>query len=193
MIKKYASSKFRLWATAALLTAALTAGCKSKNERHAKVDESSDSINHNRLLVRLLLAENVYNGTAAERAIYAKDFDPGRSTLNPLGTQRVKTLVNASRDSTGHIVIVRGDAPDELYEARIATVREELASAGLNADEVPIATDTHVGGGSVSSDRALLTYVRMMSDYAPKPKGGAAAAAATPVTNSSNNSSNRGQ
>jgi hypothetical protein len=109
-----------------------------------------------------------------------------------LGTRRVETLVTASRDSTGQIVIIRGDAPDELYEARVATVRDELASAGLDADEVPVATDTHVGGGSVSSDRALLTYVRMMSDYAAKPKG-AAAAAAAPAPNTSNNSSNKGQ
>ncbi|MEO6434645.1 MAG: hypothetical protein ABIP55_02640, partial [Tepidisphaeraceae bacterium] len=162
-MKKNAKSKIWVWATAATLAAAMGAGCKSIDTRESQVKESSDAIDHNRLLVRLAMAENVYNGIAAERAVYPKDFDPGCATLNRLGTRRVETIVDASRDSTGRVVVVRGDAPDALYAARVAAVREELADAGLNPEEVPVATDTPVGGGGVSSDRALLTYSRMLS------------------------------
>lgn len=176
--KRSTNGTMRLWAAAAALAAAtaLGAGCRSDGERDAHVDDSADLAEHNRLLVRLALAENVYNGIAAERAVYPKDFDPASAQLNRLGAQRVATLADASRsgNSTAPVVVVRGDAPNALYASRVETVRRELIAAGMNADAVAVAMDTHVGGGSVTSDRALLTYKRLVTDFSATTGGSGA-------------------
>ena len=181
MKRMNANGKTWTWATAAALAAAaaLGGGCKSDNEKDVRVDESADLVEHNRLLVRLALAENVYNGIAAERAVYPKDFEPGTAVLNRLGARRVATLVDASRDggaaaAAAPIVIIRGDAPDELYASRVAAVREGLIDAGMSADAITVGRDTHVGGGAVGSDRALIAYEQLMAGYAPQRGGGAA-------------------
>jgi hypothetical protein len=165
----------KIWvlATAATLAAtALAGGCKSSEKREEQVDNSANEVDHNRMLVRLAFAENVYNSVAAERAVYPKDFHAHSAELNRLGKQRAELLVHASLNTTAPVVVVRGDADDELYAARIAAVRQELIDGGMTADEIRFDRDTHVGGGSVSSDRALLSYDRMMSDYAPKAQQG---------------------
>jgi hypothetical protein len=198
---KNRNAKLWMWTAAASLTAAAVlgvGGCNASGAHEAQVEESADRSEQNRMLVRWTLAENVYNGVAAERAVYPKDFDAGGATLNRLGTQRLETLVDASRNTTEPIVIVRGDAADELYTSRVETIRKELIAAGLTGDEANVARDTHVGGGRVSSDRALLTYQRLMSDYAPKQSQQQMSTGFTPVTsglgsNSSGSSSNRGQ
>ena len=198
MTKKL-NAKVWMWTAAASLAAAAAAigGCKSTNAHEEQVDESADKSEQNRMLVRWALAENVYNGVAAERAVYPKDFDAGSATLNRLGTQRLETLVDASRNTTAPIVIVRGDAPDALYASRVEAVRKELIAAGLTADEAEVARDTHVGGGRASSDRALLTYQRLMSDYVPRQSQQQQTSGIMPVTtgagSSSGSSSNRGQ
>ena len=196
------NTKLWIWTAAASLATAAAAlsGCKSSDSHEAQVNDSADLSEQNRLLVRWTLAENVYNGVAAERAVYPKDFDASSATLNRLGTQRLETLVDASRNTTAPIVIVRGDAADELYASRVETVRKELIAAGLTADEAQVARDTHVGGGRVSSDRALLTYQRLMSDYVPRQSQQQMSNGFAPVTNGlggtssgSSSSSNRGQ
>jgi hypothetical protein len=144
------------------------------------------------MLVRWTMAENVYNGVAAERAVYPKDFDPGTAVLNRLGVQRCEILADASRDSKAPIVVVRGDAHDELYASRCDAVRQELIDAGLKAEQITLA-DTSVGGGALPSDRALLSYDRLMSDYLPKQetKSGSDGAASTPLNTTSSDRSNR--
>ena len=195
MTKSNANRRILAWATAAALAAAaLGGGCQSDNTQEAQVDESADQIDHNRLLVRAALAEGVYNGIAAERAVYPKDFDPSSAVLNRLGTQRIETLASTSRTTRAPIVVVRGDAADDLYAARIESVRKELEVAGIRPGEVAIARDTHVGGGSIPSDRALLSYERLMSDYAPTKQGdgngGGSADGPSNMSPSRNNSSN---
>ena len=197
---KNLNAKWWIWtAAASLAAAAALGGCKSSDSHEAQVEDSADLSEQNRLLVRWTLAENVYNGVAAERAVYPKDFDASSATLNRLGTQRLQTLVGASHNTTAPIVIVRGDATDELYTSRVETVRKELIAAGLTADEAPVARDTHVGGGRSSSDRALLTYQRLLSDYVPQqsqqqqPMSGGLAPVSGFSGSSSGSSSNRGQ
>jgi hypothetical protein len=156
-------------ATAGLLGAAVAAtagGCKSNDKRDEDVDRSANLVDQNRLLVRLALAENVYNGIAHERAVYPDDFEAGSAHLNRLGEQRVEMLIDASRDSTQPIAVLRGGADDQLYAARVDAVRQELIDGGLQADGITIAQNTHVGGRGQSSTRALISYNRLMADYA---------------------------
>ena len=143
--------------------AAAAVGCTSSPKaKTSHVDEPADLAEHNRLMVRMALAENVYQGTAADRAVYPEDFDHGVATLNDLGQRRVETLIHAYRGGSARIVVLKGDEPTAVYDARVATVRQQFADAGFN-DKVEIA-----GSGvpaNSSSGRGVVSYDRMMSTY----------------------------
>ena len=158
--------KRTIWslATAAALAAGV-GGCKSNDERVTDADISADLVDQNRMLVRMALAENVYNGIAQERAVYPDDFEAGSAILNRLGEQRVEMLIDASRNSTQPIAVLRGGASDALYTARLDAVRQELIDGGIQSDAITL-TDTHVGGRPQSSDRAIISYDRLMAGYA---------------------------
>ncbi len=149
---------------AAALILACGQGCKSDAD-------SADLVEHNDMLVGMAMSQNVYNGIAAERAVYPKDFLPGSASLNELGRRRVDNLLQAYNGTTASIGIIRGDESNDLYQARIATVRKELAAAGIDSKAITVDEDGRVGGSGVASDRAILTYKRMMTDYVAKPSG----------------------
>jgi hypothetical protein len=153
-------------AAAMLALALLGAGCAS-HHKEVQVEETADSVSQNHLLVRAAAAENVYNAIAAERAVYPKDFAPGSADLNELGAHRVDMLIDVSRHATGHITILRGDAEDVLYTARVDAVRKEFADAGIDLEKLTIAKGGTIGGG-VPSEEAVLAYKRMLSDYTPQ-------------------------
>src|SRR5688500_18062202 len=168
-----------LAAAAALAVAAALGGCQSDkagradaDESEIVVDEPSDLTAHNRTVVRMALAENVHNGIAAEQAVYPRDFHHAQATFNDLGTRRIETLADVLRGGRGRVVVIRGDASDELYAERVAAVRQHLDDAGLDSKEVSVARDVHVGGVGADSNRSLLTYDRMMGRYAAKQNGG---------------------
>jgi hypothetical protein len=151
----------------AIVLLLLVAGCQSSQPADIEVDQSADETAHNQLLVRAALAENVYNHAAVERTLYPRDFKPGSATLNALGESRINMIIDASRDAHGNVSILRGEESDETYQARIIAVRDELKDAGINLDHVTVAGGLP-NSPTVSSPRAIITYDRMMTDYAPK-------------------------
>ena len=152
-------------ALAALLCVGAT-GCKSNPQHTTEVDESANLSEQNRLTVRMLQAENVYNANAVERAVYPKDFRPGSAQLNELGERRVESLIHACRDGKGEVAIVRGDEGDAVFARRIEAVRKQFVDAGFKADEISVEGGLP-GGERVSSDRAIIAFARMMDSYAP--------------------------
>jgi hypothetical protein len=145
-------------------------GCSSQNKQQSKADKDADQPRQDRLLVRMALAQNVYNGIATERAVYSTDFDPGSAELNELGTRRIKTLIDAAAGGSGEIVVLRGDAADDLYTARVTTVRQQIADAGAKLERVSVVKGAMVGGGVTSSDRTVLGYNKMLASYQEKDK-----------------------
>lgn len=163
-----------------LLGVALTGCASNTQEQDISVNQSADESAQNRLLVRMALAENVYNHVAVERTMYPRDFKPGTATLNALGESRVGMIIDSSRDARGNVSIVRGEEPDDVYQARVDAIRLELKDAGINLDHLTVAGGI-ANGPAVSSPRAIITYDRMMTDYQPK-KGNAAAKGSFQVT-----------
>src|SRR5438105_4331937 len=117
-MKNSNATNFRATAAAVFALMLLAGGCAS-HHKEVQVDQSADSVSQNHQLVRMAFAENVYNGVVAERAVYPKDFTPGTADLNDLGAHRVDLLIDASRHASGRIIILRGEADDELYTARV--------------------------------------------------------------------------
>src|SRR5436190_21089771 len=146
MNKSFTANHVRVLATtaaAAVLVAAL--GCKSTKPEPTKADE----MENNQLMLRNALAENVYNGMAAERAIYPKDFNPDTATLTELGKQRVATLLESCKGAKGRVSIIRGDELEDVYTARVAAVRQRFTDAGYTLQNVTVAKADHVGGGGI--------------------------------------------
>jgi hypothetical protein len=166
------------------------AGCHSAPTTPAYYEPSPDSMENNQLLIRMALEENVYGGVVADRAVYAKDFRPGTAELSPLGSRRVDMLIDGSRGARGEIAVLRGEERDEVYADRIATVRQALLDAGVK--DVTVAGADHVGAAGVSSDRAILTYAKLMSEYAPKAtntSGSSSSSSSSSNTSTTNNPS----
>jgi hypothetical protein len=171
---KLIRATLRLIAGASLIAAGAAAagGCKSSAAQpRAHAEDTADSMEQNRLLTRLALAENVYNGAVAESALYPKDFVAGSTQLNALGRERMRMLVNAYRNGVGRITVLRGAEEQELYAARVAAVRQQLADAGPELEKVAAVAGDHVAPAGSSSGRAVLGFTRMMADAA-KPAGG---------------------
>ena len=185
--------RFSAVAAAAAVAAAVAAlgGCAKNDVKDVQVDQPSDIASHNRMMIHMAFAENVYNGTAAEKAIYSRDFHPGHATFNELGTRRMETLVDAMRGGKGRVVVIRGDASEELYAQRIDAVREQFIDAGFGAEDIAVARNIHVGGTPMSSERALLTFDRMMSTYQPKQQSGGGTVDSMTLQRSSGSSGSR--
>ena len=170
-------------------------GCHDAPKSPAYYEPSPDAVENNRLLVRMALEENVYSAVATDRTVYPKDFRPGTAELNPLGIRRVDMLLDASRGARGEIAVLRGDERDDVYVDRVSTVRQALLDAGIQS--VTVAGADHTGASGVSSDRAVLTYTKLMSEYAPKATntGGSSSSSSSNSSNSTTNnpSGSKGQ
>jgi len=191
MNKSFTANHVRVLATtaaAAVLVAAL--GCKSTTKPEPT---PPGEMENNQLMLRMMMAENVYNGMASERAVYPKDFNPDTATLTELGKQRVATLLESCKGAKGRVSIIRGDELEDVYTARVAAVRQRFADAGYALQNVTVAKADHVGGGGISSEQAILIFERMLTDYAPTPvggtTGGASNAGAMPQSTSSGSTS----
>jgi hypothetical protein len=159
----------------------LAGGCHSSTP----VAQSADEADHNRMLVRMALAENVYNGIAADGALYPKDFAHGSAALNALGERRVETLIHAYRGGSGKVVLIRGDESDDVYAKRIETIRQQFADAGFTSGQVEVGHGTSPAG--TSSERGLITFEHMLSTYRT-PAGGASSSGSGSTSNNQSTS-----
>ncbi len=181
-------SKRSIWALAAAATLlAAGAGCSSQNSHQGKTDGDADMTRHDRLSIRMALAQNVYNGIAAESAVYPEDFNPGSARLNELGSHRVKTLIDATRGGCGQIVVLQGAASEELYTMRVGAIRQAISDQGASVKHVDVVKGRLVGGEVTSSGRTLLAYQKMLDSYKPKEesRGSSGAVMLQPVGQSS--------
>ena len=151
--------------TSLALLAAVTVGCASHHPEPPK-EPTVDLAEQNRMFVRMSFADNIYRGVAEQRAIYPKDFETGGAALNELGQHRVAMLIDSCNSGRGRISVLRGDATNELYDARVATVRQQLADAGLDARKVTVEKADHVENAGLSSVETVLVFNRRLTEIA---------------------------
>jgi hypothetical protein len=80
----------------------------------------------------------VNNSLIEQHAIYAYHFMPQSAALTELGEHHLTLLADRYKEQPGSLVLVRGDAPDELYTQRRATVMAALKAAAIPDDRVTI-------------------------------------------------------
>jgi len=146
----------RIFLTTVLLAIGASIGCTCSEPAHPFADDRDEL---NALIVQSYFKEAAANAVLAEHTLYAHHFCPNSSALTELGQQHVEILSAHYAAQPGALNVRRGDTSEELYDARIQTVRDAMADAGVEVDGLEIG-DGPVGGRGISSEQALLNYAR---------------------------------
>lgn len=112
----------------------------------------------------------VYQAIIVQRTLYAYHFETGSPRLNGLGERDLRILSEHYRNAPGSLNVKRGDADASLYEARVQSVAQALADAGLG-DRVEI-IDARPGGDGMTTARVndVLAREKVGSSVATTPQ-----------------------
>jgi hypothetical protein len=94
------------------------------------------------------------NAIVSQHTLYAYHFAAGSAELNELGVRDLDVLVAHFQNAAGDLNVRRGEAGQALYEARVRTVLEKLAAAGVPSRSVAV-KDGLPGGEGISSERVV--------------------------------------
>jgi hypothetical protein len=114
----------------------------------------------NRAIIEGYRTQQVDNGIIRQRALYPYHFDQDTAVLNSLGMRAVHVLSHHFKTTSGTLSVRAGDAPDELYQARLEEVRRRMADAGVDLARITIA-DALPGGDGISSDQIVIINERL--------------------------------
>jgi len=128
-----------------LLLAAPLAACRSSAPRAAETQP-------NAWVVDAYRKATLERAIVVQRTLYAYHFEAGGAALNPLGERDLAVLAAHLRTAPGDLAVRRGGVADELYQARLAAVRDGLMQAGVDVGRVTLA-DAAPGGDGMSSER----------------------------------------
>ena len=126
----------------------LLSGCIAWQEDSARMRaESQERMNS-------YMDEAVINGVLAERTLYPYHFYHDTSELTALGKRTLSILASYYENHPGTLNIRQGEAPDSLYEARIAMARSYLEEWGIAIGEIDV-TDDYPSGAGMPSERVF--------------------------------------
>jgi len=151
---------------AMLIAAGITiTGCQQSNKTTTMMDfDDGDRKDTNAWLIRTYQGQQVENAVARQHTIWSHHFIEGTTALTPRGERDLGILRDHyTRYGGGILTVRRGEADDELYESRLATLNDWLTDKGVPMETVDIQSDLYTGDGKRST-RAAQDYVRPSSD-----------------------------
>lgn len=127
------------------------AGCAAdqQTERAQDMDSIPDGS-----YVALYVQDAIDNAIVREHAVYVHHFRSNAAQLNTIGRRVIETLAQHYGEYGGALSVVQGDANEEIFEARIAAVRDALADAGVDPNRITIG-DMAPGGDGIRSEAVL--------------------------------------
>lgn len=128
------------------MLAAVGAGCVAWEKEAAEM--RADNIAR----MKSYTDEAMINGVLAERTVYPYYFYHDTPHLTELGKRNLGILGAYYSNYPGPLNVRQGGVSEELYEARIAAVREHLGEWDIDIEEIPI-EDGHAGGDGMPSHR----------------------------------------
>jgi len=160
-------NRSRTFPTAALLTAGLLAvplvGCQSKQKEVAEWDDDARG-STNGWLLSSYYDTQIENGVVRQHTLWSHHFVDGTDVLNERGQRDLNILADHYRRYKGGVLnLPRNGTQRTLYERRTASVRETLASAGVDVGSVVFDTETWTGQ-TQPSIRAGADVVRPSDD-----------------------------
>jgi hypothetical protein len=105
------------------------------------------------------------NAVIEQHAIFPYHFVPQSAVLTELGQRDLDILAENYRERPGDLVLVRGDASDELYGQRRAALQDALKAAAVPDNRVTI-VEGLPGGKGVASEYLVNTLNDKKKSYA---------------------------
>ena len=105
-------------------------------------------------LVKSIDDDMVDNAILTQHSLYPYHFLPDSPCLNDLGSRDLSLLVSHFKSCSGNLNVNRGDASEELYNARLKTVAQRLSLAGVDSSRVKIGEGLP-GGDGITTDRVV--------------------------------------
>ena len=109
---------------------------------------------HNMWANRAFRDMAAHSAVVRERTLYPHHFAEGRAELNQLGQRDLTLLADLFREQPGSLNVRRGDADEDLYQARLEAVRTALEFSGIDAARVDL-VDGPAGGDGAGSERTV--------------------------------------
>jgi hypothetical protein len=111
----------------------------------------------NRHIIYSHFEEQAHAGILTTRTLYPHHFHANLPALNLLGERQINLLAANSDTHPLRLHVAGGDVDEELYKARLATVRDRLALVGIEQVEFLESPPT---AQAMSSDRAIRAMQR---------------------------------
>ena len=102
------------------------------------------------------------NAIVTQHTLYPYHFVTGTATLNDLGQRDLSVLTDHFLKAGGDLNVHRGGVPQALYDARVKTVLESLAAAGVQSGAVAV-KDGLPGGEGLGSERVIVILKEKMT------------------------------
>jgi len=110
----------------------------------------------------LIANASLNNAIVTQHTLYPYHFVSGTATLNDLGQRDLSVLTDHFLKAGGDLNVHRGGVPQPLYDARVKTVLESLAAAGVASGAVAV-KDGLPGGEGMTSERVIVILKEKMS------------------------------
>jgi len=102
------------------------------------------------------------NAIVSQHTLYPYHFVAGSGELNDLGARDLNVLTDHFLKAGGDLNVRRGGAPQAVYDARVKTVLEKLAAAGVQSGAVAV-KDGLPGGEGLASESVIVILKEKMS------------------------------
>lgn len=165
MFNKQTKPTMKLGAALLIAVGFTITGCQQSNKTTTMKDfDDGDRKDTNAWLIRTYQGQQVENAIARQHTIWSHHFVEGTTVLTPRGFRDLGILrAHYARYGGGILTVRQGEAGDELYEARLATLSDWLTEQGVPMATVDVQSDLYTGDGKRST-RAAEDYVRPSSD-----------------------------
>jgi hypothetical protein len=142
-------------------------------------------------MVNSYLDDSTRQALIAQHTLLPQDFVDDSAQLNELGARDLSILAAHFKTCPGTLNVRRGQVSGELYKARIASVRDALAHAGVPVARLAI-TDGFAGGDGMTSDHVVFILSQENQTETATPGAGGSYGPTPGGTNSMQGSSNQG-
>ncbi len=128
------------------ILATVFVGCDANNLQ-VEQDDPGDA------MLRDSLHDSAINkAIIAQHTLYRYHFVPDSARLNELGERDLAVLTGHYREYPGKLNIQRGNTPADIYDARVQTVADTMARAGVGVERIMVSQDLPGGQGMASED-----------------------------------------
>jgi len=132
-----------------LLICVLGSGCK-QSPQPEPIDEKAV----NAELINTFNDVSMENAVVAQHTLYPYHFIINGEQLNELGKRDFSILAAHLKDYPGQLNIRRDNATEQLYQARVTYILEQLTQAGVDSKLTSV-SDGMPGGSGMASEQVI--------------------------------------